>query len=106
MPTIYTNCDECMYDDTIEKYKTIKNFNLLRKLHHENIEKEQILMEMGLPKELCEIIIKFSHTTNKCDNCNKTILCETHYKRAKDNGKYYRGIDISMCGGCCRWEVS
>ena len=106
MPTIYTNCEECMYDDNIEKFKHIKNFNILRNLHYENIEKEKILMVMGLPKELCEIIIKFSHTTNKCDNCNKTILCDTHYKRARQHGNYYKGLDVAMCNDCCWLEVT
>ena len=57
-------------------------------------------MEMGLPKELCEIVIRISHTTNKCDNCNKILLYDIHYKKEKDNGKYYRSIDKAICGDC------
>ena len=47
MPTIYTNCDECAFDEDVKTYgndTAYSNIFLMNKIHLENIEKEKILL--------------------------------------------------------------
>ena len=103
MPTIFTECDECFY------HSSMKMSHIFNKPYRENLEKNDILINLGLPPEISQKIIKLSYNIETCDYCiqNKTKLCNYHVNRAKGNSYYYRNsINKKMCDQCCWWEVS
>lgn len=108
MPTEFSNCGECYYDDTIEKYKNnIPNYKILCNLHIENIEKINSLEQSTkLPKEICIKILKESSKFTNCSYCERK-LCLHHAECAKRWAKHYRDADNKyMCNQCCFLEVS
>ena len=108
MPTQFSDCDECYYDNGIEKNKhIIPNYKLLCKLNNENKERLISLEETtNLPRELCIKILKLSSKFTNCSYCN-TKLCLHHAECAKRWAKHYRNDDNKyMCNQCCWWEVS
>ena len=110
MPTIYTNCDECAFDEDVKTYgndTAYSNIFLMNKIHLENIEKEKILLSKNLPIELCQYIIKMSNVLEKCNYCNNVKLCKDHSLKGKHYSNYYRGIKNNiMCNKCCWFEVT
>lgn len=101
MPTIFTNCDQCYYLD----YFTLDHPH--NKLYKLDLEKQYILMSVGIPKEVAQIIIKISNDTQECNFCvgNKMKLCYEHRIPAKKYGKEYRGHGL-MCSNCCWFEIT
>ena len=109
MPTIYTNCDECAFDEDVKTYgndTSYSNMFLMNKIHLENIEKETILSK-NLPIELCKHIIKMSNVLERCNYCNNSNLCKEHSDRGRNYSNLYRGIKNNiMCNKCCWFEVT
>ena len=108
MPTIYTNCYECHYSNTIESFKEkYLNFKLLCIYHNENIEKKNILVfGCNIPDEIATILIKKSNNLEltKCSHCNN-LLCKNHIKKARQNSIYHRNdFNSYMCSDCCWME--
>jgi hypothetical protein len=104
MPTLYTDCDECNYSDVLNR--VLGEDDSMITNHYNNINKVNALMDTGLPKELCEKIVKMSNTLRPCNFCN-TKLCDFHYDRGTYYLKYYKGVNGgSMCDQCCWWEVT
>jgi hypothetical protein len=98
MPTQFTRCDEC---NIIKCFPIDHEYNLDQ---YKNFDICNILLEAGLPLEICEIIIKKNDYLQKCTFCQKKLLCETHTERGRKYGLHYRGYGI-MCDQCCWWEV-
>ena len=108
MPTIYTNCDECNYNDLIVTYSDkYENFKILCDYHNENILKKNILVfGCNIPDEISTIIIKKANNLEltKCSHC-KNLLCKNHIKKARENSIYYRQEKHKyMCSDCCWME--
>jgi len=101
MPTIFTNCDQCYYLD----YFTLDHPH--NKLYKRDLEKQNILMSVGIPKEVAQIIIKISNDTQECSFCvgKKMKLCYEHRILSKKYGKEYRGHGL-MCSTCCWFEIT
>lgn len=103
MPTIFSDCDECHYLNWLDlDHKYNKKFK-------EDLEKNKILINLGLPNEISEKIIKLSNNLEICDYCinNHTKMCLDHCKRAIENSIHYRkNGDKKMCDRCCWWEIS
>lgn len=98
MPTVFSDCYECNY------HKCLGLDHKFNERYKKNLEKQLILLSLGIPVEICQKIIKISHNLTKCSYCN-TQLCKEHTDRGIDNGKHYRGKGI-MCDQCCWWEIS
>lgn len=104
MPTLYTDCDECNYSDRL--HRILGNNNSLVTNHYKNINILNSLIKLGIPKELCEKIVKMSNTLRTCSLCTRK-LCDYHYDIGTKNLNYYRGYDNgSMCDKCCWFEVT
>jgi hypothetical protein len=110
MPTRFTDCEECNYFIELEKYKDKHAcFNELHKLHHENIEKQNILMKaFPIPEEIAIIIIKMSNELDlkQCGYCN-AIVCNFHADRGLYFNTYFnkyfnKGDNTILCNNC-RW---
>ena len=99
MPTQFTECDECNYLDFLG---IDHEFN---KRHKGDLERQQILMEKGLPKEIAEYIIKLSKAYGQCSDCNIKLCSDVHYIRAANWGRHYRNSG-TLCNQCCWFEVS
>ena len=106
MPTEFTDCDECNYLDWLD---INHKFNVR---HKKDLEVNDTLLKQGFPDNVCQKIIKESHTLITCEQCiinfkyNKpNKLCKYHYERAKKNGINYNKKS-AMCDRCCWHEVS
>ena len=103
MPTIFTECDQCSY---LDFFKIDHPHN---KHYKEDLEKQDILIQMGLPKEIGQIIIKMSNNIDilECDFCigHKMKLCRHHQVSARRFGEKYRGYGM-MCDSCCWFEIT
>ena len=93
MNNVYSNCIEC--NSWWDKKNKNKNYK-------KNIEIENILKYMGLPKEIAQKIISMSNNILKCTYCNN-IYCYIHQKQAYINAKYYKRIG-ALCKDCCWYE--
>jgi len=101
MPTLFTDCSECSYLDFFGIDHPHNEY------YRKDLEKQTILIQMGLPKEICQIIIKMSNDILECNFCidHKIKLCKAHQIRAKKFGKQYKGYGM-MCDSCVWNEIT
>ena len=97
MPTIFTDCNECNYIECIGLNHKFNNDYRL------NLEKQSILISLGIPKEICQKIIKLSYNLTNCSYCDNK-LCEKHKILAKTYSG--NGWQTIMCNNCFRWVIS
>jgi hypothetical protein len=91
MSSIYTECDEC--DES--------KWNVPISIITYNIEVKNILFELGLPEDICILILKkYVNTLTKCDYCNSK-LCEYHKNQALWSGFNYKNDNSLLCQSCC-----
>lgn len=115
MPTCFSNCAECNYNEKLFRYfdsfydkKKVWAVNQTRGtdlinyiVYNINIEKQNILVKLGLPKEIAQKIIKMSQKESVCEYCKSTILCTEHSIES-----FYKGIQLlgnqqqSLCNEC------
>ena len=119
MPTCFSNCDECNYNKELFSYfdsfydkKKVYAINETRGtdlinyiVFNENVEKQNILIKLGLPKEIAQKIIKISQEESVCEYCKSNVLCTEHSIES-----FYKGIQLlgnQSCKMCneCWWVV-
>jgi len=77
----------------------------LHKLHHENIEKQNILMKaFQIPEEIAIIIVKMSNDLDlkQCGYCD-AIVCNFHADRGLYFNKYFNKSNNKILCNNCRW---
>ena len=99
MPTIYSKCNQCVY------FSHLSLDHFLNDKHKDNLEKQEILINLGIPKELCIKIIYKSNMLNreKCSYCEE-MLCNYHANIGKKDALKFNKNGI-MCYNCCHWEM-
>ena len=119
MPNCFSNCDERNYNKELFEYfdsfydkKRVYSINETRGtdlinylVYNENLEKQIILVKLGLPKEIAQNIIKISETVSLCEYCKTTVLCREHSIESFYKGKHLLGPHGSALCNECWWFV-
>jgi hypothetical protein len=93
MPTAFSTCIECVH------YTCFDISHKCNSKYRSDLEKQDILMEYGLPKEIAQKIIYMNQSFRLCTFCKYSKLCDIH--------GYYYGVDDDIpqviCGTCL-WD--
>ena len=100
MPTIFTDCKDCVH---LDWFPIEHNLNKKHKINLELLELLQIIFSYKLPPEIGIKIIKLKNDLElkQCSLCNNN-LCVAHYQSGLKYGKTYLYKDnYSICDRCC-----
>ena len=91
MPTVFSNCEDCVYLDYIP-LEHIANTS-----YKKNLLIMNLLLHKGLPKEIGIKIIKMSKIYTECRACSQ-LLCNDHLK--------FNDMGSPICSNCSWFEIT